>query len=705
MAFSVDEAIVRAKSLAMLGDIDQAKQLYRTVLETFPNNKQAHDGLAELDIFLKQINALVVLYRQGRLEAVLEQGEALSKQYPQSFVLCDIMSTINARLRRWDAAKIFVTRMLQIKPDHAVTHYNLGIILKELGRHGEAIDCFIKAVQINPGYADAHNNLGNIFRELGRYDEAHQHYRKALELRPSQAEAHSNLADLLNVLGKTQEALAEARRAIALNPQYAEAYVNAAAITLTAGEPEEALRWLDRLATFAPDHPGGLLARARALLECDRPKEALEAARRAVTVTPESGEAANALGQVLAELDQSEEALAMFERAAMLPAPQPEDALINKGILLMQIDRNSEALAAYDEALAINHASARALFNRVGIRSNVTDDPDIARMESLLASGAVESNDNKIMLHFTLGKSWLDAGDGDRAFAHLAEGNRLKRKSIIYDPDAMERRFAQIAESFNPGLMARFADAGDAADVPVFVLGMPRSGTTLIEQILASHPDVHGAGELRTLNALVKHAAKTGLQDFPVMMASIHPQSLAALGRSYADHVRSLAPTKKLVVDKMPGNFHYAGLIHLILPNARIIHCRRDAADTGLSCYATLFAGGQEFTYDLTELGRYHRNYEALMAHWRALLPSSRFLEVQYEDVVDALEPQARRMIAFLGLEWDEACLAFHDTQRQIHTASLNQVRQPIYRSSIGRWKHYANHLRPLLDGLGVADE
>ena len=144
MAFSVDEAIVRAKSLAMLGDIDQAKQLYRTVLETFPNNKQAHDGLAELDIFLKQINALVVLYRQGRLEAVLEQGEALSKQYPQSFVLCDVMSTINARLRRWDAAKIFVTKMLQIKPDHAVTHYNLGIILKELGRHGEAIDCFTR---------------------------------------------------------------------------------------------------------------------------------------------------------------------------------------------------------------------------------------------------------------------------------------------------------------------------------------------------------------------------------------------------------------------------------------------------------------------------------------------------------------------------------------------------------------------------------
>lgn len=482
MAFSVDEAIVRAKSLAMLGDIDQAKQLYRTVLETFPNNKQAHDGLAELDNFLKQINALVVLYRQGRLEAVLEQGEALSKQYPQSFVLCDIMSTINARLRRWDAAKIFVTKMLQIKPDHAVTHYNLGIILKELGRHGEAIDCFIKAVQINPGYADAHNNLGNSFRELGRYDEAHRHYRKALELRPSQAEVHSNLADLLNVLGKTQEALTEARRAIALNPQYAEAYVNAAAITLTAGEPEEALRWLDRLATFAPDHPGGLLARARALLECDRPKEALEAARRAVTVTPKSGEAANALGQVLAELDQSEEALAMFERAAMLPAPQPEDALINKGILLMQIDRNSEALAAYDAALAINHASARALFNRIGIRSSATDDTDIARMELLLASGAVESNDNKIMLHFTLGKAWLDAGDGDRAFAHLAEGNRLKRKSIIYDPDAMERRFAQIAESFNPGLMARFADAGDAADVPVFVLGMPRSGTTLIEQ-------------------------------------------------------------------------------------------------------------------------------------------------------------------------------------------------------------------------------
>ena len=235
--------------------------------------------------------------------------------------------------------------------------------------------------------------------------------------------------------------------------------------------------------------------------------------------------------------DKSSEALAVFERAAKLPAPQPESALIGKGALLMELGRNPEALEAFDAALAVNRNSARALFNRTSIRKCAAGDPDIARMESLLESGAVEACDDKIMLHFALGKVWLDAGDSERAFAHLEEGSRLKRASFEYDPDATERWVAEIAESFSPDLMARFAGAGDKSDVPVFVLGMPRSGTTLIEQILASHPRLHGAGELKTLSQLVESTPNPvpGSQLFPAMMTTIAPHALAALGKSYAD--------------------------------------------------------------------------------------------------------------------------------------------------------------------------
>jgi hypothetical protein len=230
---------------------------------------------------------------------------------------------------------------------------------------------------------------------------------------------------------------------------------------------------------------------------------------------------------------------------------------------------------------------------------------------------------------------------------------------------------------------------------------MPRSGTTLVEQILASHPDIHGAGELQVLPDLV-----AGLHDFPPLsLAPLLPPGLAGLGRAYEDRATASAPKKRRVVDKMPANFPFAGLIHLILPQARIIHCRRDPADTCLSCYTKTFRGTVPFAYDLRELGLYYRRYATLMAHWRALLPPECFIEVFYEDIVENLEQQARRLVAFCGLTWSESCLAFHVTRRQIQTASAHQVIRPIYRASVGRARRYAAHLGPLLsvlDGEGA---
>ncbi len=228
---------------------------------------------------------------------------------------------------------------------------------------------------------------------------------------------------------------------------------------------------------------------------------------------------------------------------------------------------------------------------------------------------------------------------------------------------------------------------------------MPRSGTTLIEQILASHPMIVGAGELRTLHALSEEIA-----DFPVAVPDLPVARLKALGEAYLARVASMSAGRRHVVDKMPSNFQLCGLIRLALPDAKIIHSRRDPVDTCLSCYTKLFAGEQAFTYDQSELGRFHRAYQALMAHWRAVLPASHFLEVDYEAVVDDVEAQARRMLDFLGLPWDDRVLRFHETERPVRTASVNQVREPIYRTSAGRWKKHAAQLRPLLEALGVSE-
>jgi hypothetical protein len=296
----------------------------------------------------------------------------------------------------------------------------------------------------------------------------------------------------------------------------------------------------------------------------------------------------------------------------------------------------------------------------------------------------------------------MDIGDTDQAFAHLDRGNRLHRGRLRYAVQDDVEQFAEIARSLDADSLAQRAGSGDPSKRPVFIVGMPRSGTTLVEQILASHPQVFGAGELGTLERILIERFGPGLSPTgrARRLAGLTGADLTAIGSAYVGAISALAPGAQRVTDKMPSNFRLAGLIQLALPNARIIHCRRDPVDTSLSCYARKFSRGQDFAYDLRELGTYYRAYDGLMTHWRAILPEDRLLEVVYEAVVDNLEPQARRLVAFCGLDWNDACLSFHETQRQVRTASVNQVRQPLYRTSVARWKAYASHLGPLLEAL-----
>jgi len=324
-------------------------------------------------------------------------------------------------------------------------------------------------------------------------------------------------------------------------------------------------------------------------------------------------------------------------------------------------------------------------------------DPDIAVMEAALVGEPTPPIHEQMMLHFSLGKAYLDISDSDRAFSHLNRGNALKRASFSYDAAQTSAWMQNIAAVFTPALIDRFKGAGVDSKRPIFIIGMPRSGTTLVEQILASHPDAYGAGELRALGQAVARAGS-----FPNGLTHWSNRDLAQIAGDYLEQINRLAPDALRVIDKLPGNFLYSGLIPLLLPGARIIHCRRDPVDTCLSCYSKLFAGEQLFAYQLDELGRFYRDYQVLMVHLRQILPPDQFIEVDYEAVVDDLEGQARRLIDFIGLPWSDACLAFHETRRMIRTASVAQVRQPIYTSSKGRWHQHAAHLAPLLAELGM---
>ncbi|WP_448662042.1 sulfotransferase [Sphingomonas sp. CJ20] len=682
---SVEQAIQQAHAHWNAGQVDQAERLCQQVLAMWPGHSDASHLMG------------LMAHAYGNLDLAIDHLRNACQSPRVPAIYLSNLAEMSRQAGQLAEAEQAARRAVAMDTMLVAAWNNLGIILQESGKLEESLTCLQRVAALQPDYAEAHNNLGNTLKRLGRLDQARAEYEEALKLAPLYAEAHSNLANLLNDLGHPDEALAAARRAIDTNPRLSDAYINAAAVEVARDRYEDALRWVDALLVSTPLHVGALGVRATVLRRLGRLDEALADARRAVTAAPDNGEAQNILGEVLQAQDKVDEALAAFDRAAQSIGLAPEKALVNRGILHMEQGDKAGAEAVFRDVLARFPRSASAWFNLADLHRFAPGDPGIAAMEALLASGAVQSRSDRTALYFAIGKAWLDAGDAERAFTYLDEGNRQKRATFAYDAGAIDAWFTSIIAAFPAEMFQRPRAATPDSEQPVFVLGMPRSGTTLIEQILASHPATVGAGELATLQTLVNQSG-----GYPAIAAQLTPENEALFGRHYLDAIRPLIGNHRRLIDKMPSNFIFAGLIHRTLPDARIVHVRRDAADTCLSCYTKLFTREQLFSYDQAELAGFYNNYARLMAHWRAVLPADRFIEVDYEDVVADLETQSRRLIDFCGLEWDAACLDFHQTARTIRTASINQVRSPLYASSIGRWRSYAPYLRPLLAGLGI---
>lgn len=685
-ALSIPEALSRAHAHWNAGQADQAEQYCQRILAAWPGQADALHLLGLMAHAYGNLDLAIAHLRQAcmapRAPAIYSSN--LAEMYRQKGLLAE----------GEEAAQ----RAVVMDPSLVPGWSNLGILLQEAGKLEQSLACLERVVALTPDAPEAHNNLANTCRRLDRLDRAERHYRQALALYPNYAEAHSNLAFLLTAQGQYDQAADEARLAIELNPRLVDAYLNLADVEITRHRHGAALRALDALHAFAPQHLGGLIARAKVLKQLERTDEALELARQAVALAPYSAEAHLALALVLQAQGETDEALEQFEQAATLPGSSAEEALNGRATLLMESGRKEEAMAAFDRALEAFPGSVRVLTSRVDAKTFKAGDPDVAVIEALLAEGERRSLPDLTSAHFALGKAYLDMGDAARAFSHLNTANRQKRSTFRYDSAATDRWMQGIADTFAPALFERLRRVGVPSELPVFIVGMPRSGTSLVEQILASHSQVFGAGELSALRLVIESHGP-----FPDLLHSMTPETAQRLGRAYLDRIEPLAHGHLRLIDKMPGNFLYAGLISLILPGARLIHCRRDPVDTCLSCYTKQFSGEQQFTYDLTELGEFYTSYQRLMDHWTRVLPSDRYIQVDYESVVDDLEGEARRLVSFLGLPWEDACLQFHTHRRVVRTASVNQVRQPIYKTSRGRWQACAEHLRPLLDALGPA--
>jgi hypothetical protein len=368
------------------------------------------------------------------------------------------------------------------------------------------------------------------------------------------------------------------------------------------------------------------------------------------------------------------------------------------GKVHVQEGRTAEGLILFNQALEKNPRNIGAWVGLTDIVKFQAGDANISKMESLLDSEFGLYAKDAMCIHFALGKAYLDTGDSSKAFHHLNLANQMKRSTLNFDPQKFAERIKEFTEIFTAEFIKQHQSQLNSplSHAPIFVLGMPRSGTTLLEQILSSHPMIRGAGELNFIGMLTEE-----IEDYPVTPPSFSSIEAEALGQIYLDKIAPLLKGREYLVDKMPGNFLHAGLIHMILPHAKIIHSRRNPVDTCLSLYTKHFGGSHPYCYNMTDLGNYYQSYLALMAHWREVLPASHFLEVDYENVVDDIEMQTRRVLDYLDLPWDPVCLDFYKTERTVKTASVNQVRKPIYSSSSGRWKKHADQLQPLINALG----
>jgi tetratricopeptide (TPR) repeat protein len=577
---------------------------------------------------------------------------------------------------------------LALKADFAEAHDSLGAALQDAGQPADAAASFRRALELRPGFAEAHGNLGNALVDLGQLQDAVYHYRRMLELRPDLAEAHNNLGNALLSLRRFEEAATSYRRALALRPDAPGAHANLGNALHALGRPQEALTHCRRALELEPDSAEAELLKGNALFDLGLLDEAAASYARALELKPGYTEAHIAAGKVLRQIGRITEAEESCRRALELAADSSE-ALTLLGEIQADRGRFDDAEQLFRRVIVIAPDQPEAWAGLARYRKMQPDAAWLAAAQRLL--GKSVGVGQEINLRYAIGKYFDDVQDFDNAFSSYRLANELKKRSALkYDGARLARRVDRIIALYDADWLRGARAQGNESRRPVFIVGMPRSGTTLTEQILASHPHAFGCGELRfwhTACVAYESAALRGAE---------RRGAIPAAAEKYLSLLASFSAEASRVIDKMPANFMNLGLIHAAFPHARILHMRRNPLDTGLSIYFQIFSNAHLYANDLEDIAHYFTQYSRLMVHWRATLPKGTILEVPYEKLVADPEPWIREIVQFVGLPWDPRCLRFNETERTVITASNWQVRQPISTSAAGRWRNYERYLGPL---------
>jgi tetratricopeptide (TPR) repeat protein len=655
-----------------LGQIDKAMECCRTAMRLQPNYPEAANNLG------------LAYLQQDKLAEAIEQFQSA----------------------------------LQLRPNFAMAHNNLANALRTQGDLTSAIDHFRKAVECDPALAEAQSNLGQLLCERQQLPEALEHCERAVELRPNFAEAHSNLGNVLREMGRLDDARRHYVEALRLNPSIGMIYNNMAQLLQEEGHYDEALGWYQQALARDSKTPRIYCNLASALSEKERYDEAIAHYEIALRLDPKCAEAYNGLGFVRHEQGRDEEAKQHYQTAIRCK-PEFAPAHCNLGTLLEELNDLEGAEKSFRAALSHEPNHAGALSQLATMLRSKFPDEDLETMRAMLQEPDMLDG-KRAVLSFGMAqaldarKQYAEAGE------HLREANALafkawKKRGEVYDPDKHNEFVNDMLATCTPEFFERLRGLGSDSERPIFIVGLPRSGTTLIEQILASHSQVFGAGELRyarddfeslpsVMNAQPETQVRQENEKLEMTCLSrLDREAIQTIAQRHLDRLRELSGTALRVADKMPDNYMYLGMLSVLFPKAKFVHCRRDLRDIAVSCWITNFRQIR-WANDLDHIYSRFREYHRLTQHWRATLPVP-VLEVGYEDTVADLEGVARRLVSWCGLEWEPGCLEFHQTERPVRTASLTQVRQPIYTRSVARWKHYEPTLGDLFAKLAALTE
>jgi len=645
--------------------------------------RQAHDAL-----------------RAGRAASAERLLRALLAQFPGE-VNCEWLLAV-ALLDQGRAAEsvALLEPLLTRVPDFTQARVDLARAYRRAGRPQEARTAVRRVLEQQPHHSRAWLAYGDVLVDLAQYEDARIAFERAHHTDPERSRLEAATA----ALADRKQAEALFRAILQGDPSHPAALTGLAALSLAADVPQDAERLLRHALRQSEHLPLIWRGLGQTYMALGRMQEADAAARKVLQIEPENPQSWLTIAGVATRMLRQEAALEAYERAARL---QPNEVRVHLSIghVHKTLGRRAASEAAYKQALRVDPGFAEAYWSLADLKNYTFTDAELGEMRRLLESDP-RANANRALLHFALGRALEQRAEYAEAFAHYAAGNELRRREAPFDIEGFERRSARIRAFFDAAFFASQQGSGEPSAAPIFIVGLPRSGSTLIEQILASHSRVEGTMELPNIITLVHQFDDMvpGRNGYPETVGRIPPGQFAALGARYLEDTAALRTGRDRFTDKMPNNFSHVGLIRAILPNATVIDARRHPLDACFSTFKQHFAQGQAFSYDLRDLGRYYRAYLALMDHWDAVLPG-KVLHVQYEDIVRDPETQIRRLLAHCGLEFEPACLAFHETRRSVRTASAEQVRQPLYSSGVGYWQHFERELEPLRQALGDALE